>query len=271
MTDTATLLCRIADALDRLAPPQPPEADPATHSTLRWDGARLTGLAAASPVPLDRLVGIDPQMLALKRNFAALARGGEAHDCLLWGARGSGKSALVRSVSHFAGLAIVEAAADQLSGLPALFARLQSIARPFLLFVDDLAFDAGDPAIRALRSLLDGGVAARPANVRMAVTSNHRHLLAREGSDSLARHARDAADDQLALVDRFGLVLGFHVPSQDEYLDMVQRHCAPEGLAVDATEALAFALARGGRSGRTAWHYRTDLLTRRCQPRGTEA
>ncbi len=263
MTEIATLLQRIADALDRIAPPPAAFADPASAWALRWDGSRLAALSAAAVVPLDRFVGVDAQMQALIRNFEAHSDGRPAHDCLLWGARGSGKSALVRSVAQATGLAIVEAAADGLGSLPALFAMLEPVPRPFLLFVDDLAFEADDPAIRSLRSLLDGGVAARPSNVRFAMTSNHRHLLAREAGDSASRHARDALDDQLALVDRFGLVLGFHVPSQDEYLDMVRRHCSAEELVVDPADALAFALSRGGRSGRTAWHYRTELLTRR--------
>ena len=266
MTDLTPLLVRIADALDRLAPIPTPVPDLAARRSFRWDGAHLAAVSPALPLPLDRFVGVAMQMAALQQNLAAHASGVEAHDMLLWGARGSGKSALVRAISHCAGLALVEAGADTLPSLPALFACLETRANRFLVFVDDLAFEASDPAIRTLRSLLDGGVAARPANTRVAVTSNHRHLVAREASSSAdlpatMRHARDAMDDQLALVDRFGLVLGFHTPSQDDFLEMVRRHCAAEGLQANETEALAFALARGGRSGRTAWHYRTTLLT----------
>jgi hypothetical protein len=203
---------------------------------------------------------VDAQVAALRQSLGALARGAPAHDMLLWGARGMGKSALVRAVAAETGAALVAAAAGDLATLPRLFERLAAAGRPFLLFVDDLAFAAADPEVRLLRSLLDGGIAARPGNVRLAVTSNHRHLVERDHGD--ARHARDAADDQLALVDRFGLVLGFHVPDQPTYLEMVRRHLAAEGLGFDETEAIAFALARGGRSGRTAWHFRTELLAR---------
>jgi len=269
MTDLIPMLARIADALERLAPLAVPEAEASLHRSLCWDGRRLLPVSPAPPLPLDRFVGVEAQMTALMQAFGAHVGGLPSHDCLLWGARGSGKSALVRAVGHQAGLHMVEAGAGALETLPALFERLAGSDGSFLIFVDDLAFEASDPAIRTLRSLLDGGVTARPANTRLAVTSNHRHLVAREATaatdlPATVRHARDALDDQLALVDRFGLVLGFHTPSQDEYLEMVRRHCAAEGLAWHATDALAFALARGGRSGRTAWHYRTELLTRRA-------
>ncbi|MFN3370757.1 MAG: DUF815 domain-containing protein [Sphingomonadaceae bacterium] len=256
------LLARLADALDRLAPPPgPPEPDPASGLHWRWDGARLAAVPAPHLQPLAVFAGVEGQVEAIRRNLAALSAGGAAHDMLLWGARGMGKSALVRTLADATGVALVESGADTLATLPRLFDRLGSLPRPFLLFVDDLAFTGTDPAVRQLRSLLDGGVSARPANLRLAVTSNHRHLVERPAPDS--RHARDSADDQLALVDRFGLVLGFHVPDQATYLEMVARHCAAEGLAFDPEEAIAFALARGGRSGRTAWHFRTELLTRR--------
>jgi predicted AAA+ superfamily ATPase len=256
-------VARIAAALERLAPPPAAEPDLGQGRLFRWDGHCLSGVAVTGALPLDRFVGVDPQVAALRQNVAALAAGRPAHDMLLWGARGMGKSALVRSVAAAEAVALVQAAGDSLATLPDLFARLAAAARPFLLFVDDLAFAAADPSVRLLRSLLDGGIAERPANVRLAVTSNHRHLVEREPADS--RHARDSADDQLALVDRFGLVLGFHAPDQATYLAMVERHLAAEGLGFQPEDAIAFALARGGRSGRTAWHYRTELLTRRAK------
>lgn len=262
MNDSRTAaLNRIAEALERLTPAAPPEADPATGAAFRWDGARLLPVIGHSPLPAARFAGVDAQMAALRQNLAALANGQAAHDILLWGVRGMGKSALIRTLSAEAGVALVQAGGDQLATLPALFDRLAGVARPFLLFVDDLAFAGTDPAVRQLRSVLDGGVAERPANVRLAVTSNHRHLVERAAGDD-ARHGRDSQDDQLALVDRFGLVLGFHAPDQDGYLEMVRRHADAEGLAFDPADAIAFALARGSRSGRTAWHYRTELLTR---------
>lgn len=261
-TQVSLALARIADALDRLAPAPVAEADLARGMAFRWDGQHLQAVADADALPLSRFAGVDAQIAALRRNIGALARGGAAHDMLLWGVRGMGKSALVRAVAAAEGVALVQAAADRLASFPELFARLRVAARPFVLFVDDLAFTAADKDVRRLRSLLDGGVAQRPANVRLAVTSNHRHLVVRPPEDT--RHARDSADDELALVDRFGLVLGFHAPDQDIWLEMVRRHLAPDGLALDEADAIAFALARGGRSGRTAWHYRTELLTRRA-------
>ncbi len=255
------ILLRIAHSLERLAPPPAPEADLRSGPAFRWDGAMVHAVGQPNALPLDRFAGVDQQMAALHQNIGALARGAPSHDMMLWGSRGMGKSALVRSIAVARGVALVEASADALSTLPSLFTRLEAAGRPFLLFVDDLAFSAADPDVRLLRSLLDGGIAARPANVRLAVTSNHRHLVERPPADS--RHARDSTDDQLALVDRFGLVLGFHAPDQDNWLEMVRRHLAPEGLELDEADAIAFALARGGRSGRTAWHYRTELLARR--------
>jgi len=260
--DIAAALLRIAHILERLAGPSQREADPADGSAFRWDGTVLHAVASPSVLPTSRFAGVDQQRDALARNVGALAAHAPAHDMLLWGARGMGKSALVRAVAAEQGVALVQAAGDALATLPGLFTRLAAVPRPFLLFVDDLAFAGADPQVRTLRSLLDGGIAERPANIRLAVTSNHRHLVEREAADS--RHARDAADDQLALVDRFGLVLGFHAPDQPTYLEMVRRHLDAEGLPLDETDAIAFALARGGRSGRTAWHYRTELLTRRA-------
>jgi len=262
------LLVRLAEALERLSPPAPlPVADLSAGRHWRWDGAHLAPVEAAPVQPLALFAGVDPQIEALRRNIGALARGGEAHDMLLWGARGMGKSALVRSVAEDAGIALVEAPADTLGSLPQLFGLLAAAGRPFLMFIDDLAFAGTDTGVRQLRSLLDGGVSARPGNLRLAVTSNHRHLVERhlvEHPAADSRHARDSTDDQLALVDRFGLVLGFHAPDQPTYLEMVRRHCAAAGLDFSPEAAIAFALARGGRSGRTAWHFRTELLTRRA-------
>ena len=255
-------LLRIACSLERLAPPPAAPADLGHGPAFRWNGVTIQAVAHPNALPLDRFAGVEQQMEALSRNIAALRKGAPAHDMLLWGTRGMGKSALVRAISVALGVAIVEAGADQLATLPLLFESLAPVPRPFVLFLDDLAFTATGPDVRALRSLLDGGIAERPANVRLAVTSNHRHLIERPPTES--RHQRDTSDDQLALVDRFGLVLGFHAPDQDSWLEMVRRHLAPDGIELDEADAIAFALARGGRSGRTAFHYRNELLARRA-------
>lgn len=258
-------LRRIADALERLAPPGPDPALARAARLLRWTGRTLEAVAPRAVLDPSMFLGVEAQKAALRTNLLALARGGPAHDMLLWGARGMGKSALVHSLAHALDLPLVEATGAGLETLGALFALLAGAGRPFLVFVDDLAFDSGGSALRKLRSLLDGGVEARPAHVRLAVTSNHRHLLARVAAEPAdARHPRDLAEDQLALVDRFGLVLGFHLPDQETYLCMCRAYLAAEGLALDEADALAFALARGTRSGRTAWHYRVEQLVRRA-------
>ncbi|QMW24463.1 DUF815 domain-containing protein [Sandaracinobacteroides saxicola] len=253
----AAILGRIADALERLAPHPPAAIDPLAHAVLRWDGARLEAVEAAGALPLARFVGVDRQRDAMLANARALSRGGQAHDMLLWGARGMGKSALVRSVAAHVGvpLRLVELSAGDLRSLPALFAVLPA-AGAWLVWVDDLVL--GDGEARLLRSLLDGGTRARPGNVRLVVTSNHRHLLQRVASTEV-RHARDEEDDQLALADRFGLTLGFHAAGQDEYLEMVRRHAEAAGKAWERGAALEFAATRGSRSGRTAWHYVVGL------------
>ena len=255
--DIAATLNRIADALERLAPPTPAPADPKAHGTYVWTGSRLRAVEAARAQPLDRLVGVDAQKAALLANAERLNAGLPAHDVLLWGARGMGKSALVKSV-HAAlapTLGLVEAAREDLATLPALFDTLGASRRPFLVFIDDLSFEADEHEYKALRSLLDGGISARPSNVRLHVTSNRRHLVARDLSENEPINARDVADDRLALADRFGLSLGFHNADQPTYLAIVRRYAEAFGLPYDEHAALAWSVARGGRSGRVAWQY----------------
>ncbi|WP_448663202.1 ATP-binding protein [Sphingomonas sp. CJ20] len=264
MTDA---LSRIADALDRLAPPPPPAADPLAHPAYVWRGHGLTAARAFAPLPLDRLRGVEAQRAALLANMQRLSAGHAAQDVLLWGARGTGKSALVKSTvaavqAQGGALALVEAATPHLETLPALFAALASTGRPFAIFLDDLGFDAAGDA-RALRSLLEGGAEARPANARLIVTSNRRHLVPRNLEEqSSAINPRDSIDDNLALADRFGLSLGFHAIDQDTYLDIVRGYADGYGLAFDPAEAVKWATRRGSRSGRVAWQYVVDLAGR---------
>ncbi|WP_267381132.1 MULTISPECIES: DUF815 domain-containing protein [unclassified Sphingomonas] len=256
---------RIAAALERLSPPPPPAADPSAHPVYLWRGDTLAAARGAGTLPLAMLHGIDRQKAALVANLRRLASGHAAQDVLLWGARGTGKSALVKSaVAAVQGeggdLALVEVAT--LASLPALFARLADVPRGFALFLDDLGFDAPAEA-RTLRSLLEGGAEPRPANVRLIVTANRRHLVVRDVAEQdSAINPRDSVDDQLALADRFGLSLGFHVLDQEGYLTIVAAYAAAHGLDYDPDEAVRWATQRGSRSGRVAWHYIVDLAGR---------
>jgi hypothetical protein len=262
-------LARIAEALERIAGADAPSVTLGAADAFSWDGERLSAATPRRAQPLTLLIGIAPQAERLVESFRRHARGLPAHDALLWGARGQGKSALVhaaraRVAEEGADLPLVALGARALDTLPALFARLADSPRRFLLFVDDLAFDGQDRAeARGLRSLLDGGARERPDNLRLVVTSNHRGLWAdgREGADD-PLSPRDAAEDRLALADRFGLVLGFHAASQADYLAMVEGYARHHGLPFDAADALAWARGRGARSGRVAWQYVEELAGR---------
>lgn len=262
MTDA---LERIAAALERLAPPQPPPADPAAHPAYLWRGGTLVAARHFAPLPLDALLGIDRQKAALLANIDRLAAGHAAQDVLLWGARGTGKSALVKSAvaavqAAGGALGLIEVA--DLADLPALFALVAPVPRAFALFADDISFDSAAEA-RVLRSLLEGGAEARPNNARLIVTSNRRHLLPRDMAEQeSAINPRDAVDDQLALADRFGLSLGFHVLDQDGYLAIVAGYAARRVLPFDPADAVQWATQRGSRSGRVAWQYIVDLAGR---------
>jgi predicted AAA+ superfamily ATPase len=270
MADANDPLSRIAEALQRLAPQPNAATDWLAAPAYLWTGREGRPIARIEAPPLALLKGIDRQKEAVHRNIARLAAGHAAHDMLLWGARGMGKSALVRAAVLAAQddatgkLALVQAGTDSLDTLPALFAALGAAARNFLVYIDDLGFAEGDThGPRHLRSWLEGGIEARPANVRLAVTSNRRAIVARqmaEQDDPI--NPRDVVDDRLALADRFGLALGFHACSQDEYLDIVRGYAAEHGLAWDEADALEWARRRGARSGRVAWHYVVELAGR---------
>lgn len=263
-------LARMAAALEaltaRLSPPAPPAADPASGHWFVWAGGRLAAAPVPRLTPLALYQGVEGQRDALFENVRRHASGLPAHDVLLWGARGMGKSSLVRAVvaqllADGHDLALVQVARDEMQGLGAdlarLFAVLGEVERPFLLFLDDLAFDQSGAEVHGLRALLDGGVQARPETVRLAVTSNRRHLLPMRLAALEAEDAspRDSRDDQLALADRFGLKLGFHACDQEAYLAMCTGYGAAYGLAIDPAAALAWAAGRGARSGRVAWQF----------------
>ena len=270
MNEQVELLARIAGALERLAPPPAPQTDWQACPAYVWEGAAARGVAAIQAPPLDLLRGIDGQKDVVTANVRRLAMGHAAHDMLLWGSRGMGKSALLRAAVAAAqqeapgSIALVQVSQDGLDGLAGLFATLGRLERHFLVFIDDLGFEDGDgTGPRLLRSWLEGGVEARPRNVRLAVTANRRAIVNRnaaEQDDPI--NPRDALDDKLALADRFGLSIGFHNCSQDDYLAIIAGYAEAFGLGWEAADALEWSRRRGARSGRVAWQYVTELAGR---------
>jgi uncharacterized protein len=264
---TEALFERIAIALERIAPKATPPFD-RDAPAYRWEDGALQAVPGFAPLPLALLTGIDAQRDALVKNTQRLAQRHAAHDALLWGVRGSGKSALVGAVvgalqAEGSAIALVEIATNSLDSVARLMDQLNDWQRPTLLFIDDLAFDQTSDALRSLRSLLAGGVVSRPAHIRLYVTSNRRNIVARDmAAEQNAINARDVTEDQLALADRFGLSLGFHACDQDAYLAMVARYAAHIGVSFDPAGALQWATQRGARSGRVAWHYAVELAGR---------
>jgi predicted AAA+ superfamily ATPase len=264
------LVARIADALERLAPSPAANNDWLAHPAYVWHGNAARPVSRIEAPDPDLLRGIDAQKASVFENVTRLAAGHAAHDMLLWGSRGMGKSALLRTavVAAQSGgpqrLALVQVAPDALDTLAALFTSLRKIERQFLVYIDDLGFEDGDSSgPRALRSWLEGGVEARPANVRIAVTSNRRAIVARhlsEQDDPI--NPRDAVDDRLALADRFGLSIGFHNCSQDDYLAIIAGYAKTYGLDWEQAAALEWSKRRGARSGRVAWQFITELAGR---------
>jgi predicted AAA+ superfamily ATPase len=261
MTDP---LLRIAAALERLSP-RVVDADPATGNWFVWTSHGLETVPPPRRTPLSLYAGVDAQKAALAENARRHALGLPAHDALLWGARGMGKSSLVRAVHHALvadghDVALVQVAQPDLDALPRLFAQLAGTGRRFTVFLDDVSLDGDVGSVHALRSLLDGGVMARPDHLRLAVTSNRRNLVPRSMSeaDHDPINPRDAADDRLALADRFGLRLGFHACDQDVYLEICANYAGAMGLEFDPAAALAWAAGRGARSGRVAWQFTVE-------------
>lgn len=273
MTDRADPLARIADALERLTPP-PARTDWLASPAYVWDGRNGRGIAGLDAPALPLLRGIDRQKVLVTDNIVRLAAGHAAHDMLLWGSRGMGKSALIRGAilavqeTRPDSIALVQAGTDALEGLSTLFAELSGQERAFLVFIDDLGFEENDTiSPRHLRSWLQGGVEARPGNIRLAVTSNRRAIVARNASEQDdPLNPRDVVDDRLALADRFGLSIGFHNCDQAGYLAIILGYAEELSLVWDEAEALEWARRRGSRSGRTAWQYITELAGRAGKP-----
>lgn len=270
MGDQGDPLARIAEALERLSPPTPAPIDWLASPAYVWTGSTARAVARLDAPPLELLRGIDRQKETVVANVARLAAGHASHDMLLWGSRGMGKSALMRAsvvaaqTARPGSLALVQIAQEALSGVSALFATLGGIERRFLVFIDDLGFeDADSNGPRLLRSWLEGGVEARPGNVRLAVTSNRRAIVARnlsEQDDPI--NPRDVVDDRLALADRFGLSIGFHNCAQDDYLAIIAGYADNFALPWEQGDALEWSKRRGGRSGRIAWQYVVELAGR---------
>jgi hypothetical protein len=279
MTDStlaiAAQLARIADALDRMAPPlaRAPDLDRADAFVWHAERLSLTAVTEVSRVDLDLLAGIARQRDLLLDNTHRFAHGLPANNALLWGARGMGKSSLVKAVHArvaaelpAARLALVELHREDIASLPDLLRFLRPAPRRFLLFCDDLSFDGGDASYKSLKAVLDGGIEGRPPNVLFYATSNRRHLLARdmiENERSTAINPGEAVEEKVSLSDRFGLWLGFHACDQATFRQMVEGYADALGLEVprDRLHALAgeWAVTRGSRSGRVAWQFIQDL------------
>jgi uncharacterized protein len=272
------VLERIAEALERLAPAAPAAPDFRSAEAFVWhpDERRLAPVARVNRVEMSLLKGIDRVRDLLVENTERFARGLPANNALLWGARGMGKSSLVKAAHAAvgaahpnAGLRLIEIHREDIESLPDLMAMLRPARQRFIVFCDDLSFDAEDTSYKSLKTMLEGGIEGRPDNVIFYATSNRRHLLAREmveNERSTAINPGEAVEEKVSLSDRFGLWLGFHRCSQDEYLAMVEGYISRYRIPVAADElrreALEWATTRGARSGRVAWQYVQDLAGR---------
>ena len=271
-----TALERIAAALERLAPAPAPAPDFDAADAFLWHTApdRLEPVPVVSRVDLSLLVGIDRARDTLLENTRQFARGLPANNALLWGARGMGKSSLVKAVhgalvAEGLALKIVELQREDLPSLPRLLGHLRAAPHRVLLFCDDLSFSHDDQHYKSLKAVLDGGIEGRPENVLFYATSNRRHLMPRdmiENERGSAINPSEATEEKVSLSDRFGLWLGFHACAQDDYLAMIDGYCAAHGLQIDPetlrAEAIEWQATRGGRSGRVAWQFFTDLAGR---------
>jgi hypothetical protein len=276
--DGADVLERIAGALERLAPPPPLTADFAAAEAFVWhpEGRKLAAVRHVNRVEMSLLKGIERVRDLLVENTERFARGLPANNALLWGARGMGKSSLVKAAHAAtsaaypaAGLKLIEIHREDIESLPDLMTLLRETSQRFIVFCDDLSFDAEDTSYKSLKTMLEGGIEGRPENVIFYATSNRRHLMARdmvENERATAINPGEAVEEKVSLSDRFGLWLGFHRCSQDEFLAMVEGYVAHYRVPlrdVDLRrEALEWATTRGARSGRVAWQYVQDLAGR---------
>jgi len=272
-----TELERIAAALERMSPAPAAAPDFAAASAFVWHANpdRLVPVARVNRVAVDLLVGIDRSRDTLMANTVQFAKGLSANNALLWGARGMGKSSLVKAIhgevhaSH-EDLKIVEVQREDLPSIGRCLEMLRNRPERFIMFCDDLSFGHDDAHYKSLKAVLDGGIEGRPENVVLYATSNRRHLMPRdmiENERSTAISAGEAVEEKVSLSDRFGLWLGFYACDQDQYLAMIRGYCDAHGVAIDdaslRAEAIEWQATRGSRSGRVAWQYFTDMAGRR--------
>ena len=267
------LLNRIADALDRLAPASMPQSNLTVSEGYMWDSktARCVAIPRISRLPLSVLKGISSQSDKLYENTEAFAMGKLANNALLWGARGTGKSSLIKAVhgdlcAKGHDVRIVEIAREDIGDLPILMSYLETQKARFIVFCDDLAFDAAESSYKALKAALEGGLSGRPSNIVFYASSNRRHLMARsmiENERSSAINPSEAVEEKVSLSDRFGLWIGFHSLDQDGYLAIIEGYIdhyqLPTTIEDIRQNALQWAMERGNRSGRTAHQYIIQL------------
>ncbi len=273
--DNEALFVRIAAALERLAPP-PIRAHAPSGDAFIWEPAQggLLAVKEVAHLPLSLLKGIDAARDTLLENTRRFADSLPANNALLWGARGMGKSSLVKAAHADVNrtrpaptrLVLIEIHREDIASLPQLLRILRGETRRFLLYCDDLSFDKDDTSYKSLKAALEGGIEGRPSNVLFYATSNRRHLMPRdmmENERSTAINPSEAVEEKVSLSDRFGLWLGFHNCGQDEYLAMIDAYVRHYGLSLAEAElrsrALAWAAQRGSRSGRVAWQFIQDL------------
>jgi predicted AAA+ superfamily ATPase len=273
---------RIADALDRLAPPPPPVPDLTLADAFVWhpERAELRPVPKVSRVEIDLLQGVEAQKRIVLENTQRFAAGLPANNAMLWGARGMGKSSLVKAAharvnaERPGSLALIEIHREDIATLPELLRLLRRPdlaggARRCLIFCDDLSFEREDADYKALKSVLDGGIEGRPANVLFYATSNRRHLMPRdmiENERSTAIHAGEAIEEKVSLSDRFGLWIGFYPCDQDVFFAMIDGYAAAMKLPIGAEAlheaAVEWSVTRGARSGRVAWQFIQEMAGR---------
>lgn len=270
-------LARIAEALERIAPAPLAAPDFAAAQGFVWHTSpdRLEPVTKVSRVDVSLLVGVNRSRDTLMANTEQFVCGMPANNALLWGARGMGKSSLVKAVhgklaETYPDLKLIEIQREDLPSITRCLNLLRGRPERFVLFCDDLSFSNDDAHYKSLKAVLDGGIEGRPDNVVLYATSNRRHLMPRdmiENERSTAINPAEAVEEKVSLSDRFGLWLGFHPCSQDDYLDMIRGYCASYGVEIDEetlwAEAIEWQATRGSRSGRVAWQYFTDLAGRK--------